>query len=179
MLRAGSAITELVGDCSDHSLDLHFSRASVKCHLESASACALGRIICMLCSISSLALIHQPCHLAAAAAATATLRCCVAYTPRALPPSSSSFSSHATTQPLAHHSSLPRPFDFVWKGHLSAEGVAQEGARRVGHGFSDMMLALQGAAVIAQDGHALHAALLDVQVCGGRRNCCALAATPT
>ena len=151
---AGSVVTEVVGDCGGYSLDLHFIRACAKCNLESAAACALGRIICILCSISSLSLIHPPCTLASAAAATAMLRCGVVFVP------SEQKTLHSAPQLLAIPSTAPHPFDFVWKGCLSAEGVAQEGARRVGHGFQAMMRALEW------DGHsALHAALLDVQVC--------------
>jgi hypothetical protein len=151
---AGSMVTEIVGDCGGQSLDLHFSRACAKCNLESDAACALGRIICILCSISSLSLIHHPCTLASAAAATAMLRCGVVFVPR------EQKTLHSLPQLVATPSTTPRPFDFVWKGCLSAEGVAQEGARRVGHGFQAMMQALQW------DGPcALHAALLDVQVC--------------
>lgn len=151
VVAAGGTITDLVGDCSEHSLDLHFARACVKCKLECAATRALGRIICILCNLSSLSLIYPPCVLAAAAAATAMLRCFVAFsTQRPL---------HAAPLLLASQNTTPRPFDFVWKGNLSAEGVVQEGTLRVGPGFRDMMLALHEG-----NGDAVNASLLDVQV---------------
>jgi hypothetical protein len=62
-------------------------------------------------------------------------------------------------------------FDFVWKGNLNAAGVMEEGGKRVGIGFRDMMRALGGGGGGGGEecggggwGAALDAALLDVQV---------------
>jgi hypothetical protein len=85
------------------------------------------------------------------------LRCCTAYSSCTKRPLQS------TPLMLPSQNATPRPFDFVWKGNLSAEGVVQEGIRRVGHGFRDMMLSLQGAGHEG-NGDAVNAALLDVQV---------------
>jgi hypothetical protein len=157
---SGSDISEVVGDCSDQSLDLHFNRAISACNMHSNdSACTLGRIICLLCALSSLPLIHPPSALAAAAAATAILRCGALFGPgdrSSLVPLSPSSLRHR------RHSAF-RPFDFVWKGNLSPNGVVEECFKRAGQGFPAMMQALQrlhdaAAAVCIQ------AVLLDVQV---------------
>jgi len=158
-----------VGDCSLLSMNLHFTRASAACNMHHASACALGGIICIICCMSSLSLIHPPCALAAAAAATAMLRCSIPYFPPLPTPSA------RPSSPLMSNTaqiSISQPFDFVWKGNLDDDGLMQEGVRRVGRGFEDMMRALQG----LQDGCGsssgggreegdFKAALFDVQVC--------------
>ena len=169
----GSTITELVGDCCLLSLDLHFTRASAACNMQHAAACAVGSIICILCCMSSLSLIHPPCALAAAAAATAMLRCAVPYIPRLHPARARPFSPRLSN---AAEIATGLPFDFIWKGRLSADGMVEEGVKRVGGGFGDMMRALQGLQDGGGDsgggcvggneaGRGLKAALLDVQVC--------------
>ncbi len=55
-------------------------------------------------------------------------------------------------------------FDFIWKGNLNAEGVIEEGQKRVGSGFRDMMRALREEDCEVGRNLAFEAALLDVQV---------------
>ena len=135
-------------------MDLHFTRAAAACDLRAPAACALGRTICMLCSLSSLALIHPPAVLAAAAAATAMLRCGVPFDPRAR-----SSVAQLASSPRRHPDAC-RPFEFVWKGNLSANGITEEGVKRVGRGFADMMRSMQ----LLQGGGCFRTALVDVQV---------------
>jgi hypothetical protein len=132
--------------------------------LQHPSADALGRIICLLCSISCLSLIHAPRYLAAAAAATAILRCGVVYNSQQHPP---------LAQPVSATRDLSvLNFDFVWKGNLDEEGVMEEGGKRVGSGFRDLIRALGDVGREGGRDPAFHAALLDVQVLRFRRAIC-------
>jgi hypothetical protein len=129
--------------------------AAAACNLRAAPDLALGRIVCILCCISSLPLIHPPSILAAAAAAIVMLRCCIVFVPR-----------HLRNSPDSSFNSRGQPFDFVWKGRLNAFGIAEEGDRRVGQGgFSDMMRTLHEIQMVREaSGADLNSAILDVQV---------------